>query len=212
MGGKSLLAAVLAAILPMGAVCAQGIATGQAVEAPTAVPTSYVLPAGTPIVVATADDLSSTVNKVGDSFKVVVAYDVVDHGIVVVPKGTAGVGEVTFSSKKGGFGRAGLLGIALRTLDLNGKQIELDGRYREEGKDNGGAAGAVVFAVGIVGIAVTGKNSVIPKGRELKAHTGEDIAYSAASPAVMPVETMPAPATITTTAKAQPAAVEPKTN
>jgi hypothetical protein len=163
-------------------------------------------------VVATADDLSSTVNKVGDSFKVVVAYDVVDRGIVVVPKGTTGVGEVTFSSKKGGFGRAGLLGIALRTLDLNGKQIELDGRYREEGKDNGGAAGAVVFAVGIVGIAVTGKNSVIPKGRELKAHTGEDIAYSAASPAVMPVETMPAPATIITTAKAQPAAVEPKTN
>lgn len=199
----------------MGAVNAQAIGTGQAVETPTAVPASYVLPAGAPIVVATADDLSSTVNKVGDSFKVIVAYDVVDRGIVVVPKGTTGIGEVTFSSKKGGFGRAGLLGIALRTLDLNGKQIELDGRYREEGKDNGGAAGAVVFAVGIVGIAVTGKNSLIPKGRELKAHTGEDISYSAAAPAVVPVETVPAPVTANTntnTAKAQPAAVEPKTN
>jgi hypothetical protein len=209
------LAAVLAAILPTGAVNAQAAGVGQAVEAPTIVPTSYVLPAGTPIVVATADDLSSTVNKVGDPFKVVVAYDVVDRGIVVVPKGTTGVGEVTFSTKKGGFGRAGLLGIALRTLDLNGKQIELDGRYREEGKDNGGAAGAVVFAVGIVGIAVTGKNSLIPKGRELKAHIGEDISYSAMAPAVAPIATVPAPAntnTNTTAAKAQPAAVEPKTN
>jgi len=139
---------------------------------------------------------------------VVVAYDVVDRGIVVIPKGTAGIGEVTFSSKKGGFGRAGLLGIALRTLDLNGKSVELDGRYREEGKDNGGAAGAVVFTAGILGAVVTGKNSTIPKGRELKAHTGEDISYSSAARAVVPTAAAPAPAA----ASAQPAALAPKIN
>ena len=157
-----------------------------------------------------SDDLSSTTNKVGDHFNVVVMYDVVDRGITVIPKGTSGAGEVTFSSKKGGFGRAGLLGIALRTLDLNGKSVDLDGRYREEGKDNGAAAGAVVFAVGIFGVAVTGKNSTIPKGRELKAHTGEDISYSGAALAVLPAAGTPAPAPAA--ASAQPAAVEPKIN
>lgn len=212
MGGKSLLAAVLAAVLPMGAVNAQAIGAGQAAETPAVVPTPFVLPAGTPIVVATVDDLSSTTSIVGDRFKVVVVYDVVDRGITVIPKGTTGIGEVTFSSKKGVFGRAGLLGIALRTLDLNGKSVDLDGRYREEGKDNGAAAGAVVFAVGIFGAAVTGKNSTIPKGRELKAHTGEDIGYSGAAPAVVPAAATPAPTPAPAPAIAQPAAVEPKTN
>jgi hypothetical protein len=192
----------------MGAVNAQTIGAGHTVETPATVPTPFVLPAGTPIVVAMADDLSSTTNKVGDHFNVVVMYDVVDRGITVIPKGTFGAGEVTFSSKKGGFGRAGLLGIALRTLDLNGKSVDLDGRYREEGKDNGAAAGAVVFAVGIFGVAVTGKNSIIPKGRELKAHTGEDISYSGAALAVLPAAGTPAPAPAA--ASAQPAAVEPK--
>jgi hypothetical protein len=205
-----LLAAVAAAILPTGAVNAQAIGAGQAVETPTAPPTSFVLPAGTPIVVAMADDLSSTVNKVGDHFKVVVVYDVVDREIVVIPKGTTGIGEVTFSSKKGGFGRAGLLGIALRTLDLNGKSVELDGRYREEGKDNGAATGAVVFTAGILGAVVTGKNSTIPKGRELKAHTGEDISYSGAPLAVATAAATPSPAPAATSA--QPATLEPKTN
>ena len=106
-----------------------------------------------------------------------------------------------------------MLGIALRTLDLNGRQVELDGHYREEGKDNGGAAGAVVFTAGILGAVVTGKNSTIPKGRELKAHTGEDVSYSAvastATPA-MPADGTAAPAP--TPAAPQPAALESKSN
>lgn len=163
------------------------------------------------------ETLSSKVNRVGDTFRVVVVHDVTDRGFLVIPAGTVGRGEVTFSTQKGGFGRAGLLGISLRTLDLNGKSFALDGRYREEGKDNGGAAGAVVFTAGVLGALVKGKTSIIPKGRELKARTGEDITYPAAhatrpAPAFADVSTGAAPSAAPAIGTPEPAAAAPKIN
>jgi hypothetical protein len=48
-----------------------------------------------------------------------------------------------------------------------------------------------MFAVGIFAGLVKGKMSIIPKGRELRARTGEDIVFSPAAAA--PAETAPAP-------------------
>jgi hypothetical protein len=141
-------------------------------------PASQVmLPAGTVVTVELDNDLSTATNHVGDRFNVTVAENVVDRETVVIPSGTAGYGEVTFSTNKGGFGKQGIIGISLRFLDLNGRQVALDGRYREEGKGNDGAAAATMFAVGIFAVVVKGKSAVIPKGRRLKARTGEDIAF-----------------------------------
>lgn len=200
MGGRLLLAAAAVAFLAPGVGYAQVADSGQT-AATAAAP--FVLPMGTPIVVTMEDTLTSKDSKVGDRFRVTVAADVIDRGIVVIPKGTTGFGEVTFSTDKGGFGRAGILGIALRTLELNGKTYDLDGRYREEGKDNGAATGAVMFAAGILGGVVKGKNSTIPKGRELKAHTGEDITYSPPAPAAE-ASAIPAPSNEAPVAPARP--------
>lgn len=138
-------------------------------------------------------------NKVGDRFEVTVLNDVSEQGVVIVPKGTIGHGEVTFSTKSGGFGKPGILGISLRTLDLNGKSIILDGRYREEGKDGDAAAGATWFAVGIFAGFVKGKAGVIPKGRELRARIGEDALV------------VPAPPTATTAGTTTAASAAPVT-
>lgn len=147
--------------------------------------TALVLPEGTPVTVATEADISSTANHVGDEFKVTVVEDVVASGVVVIPKGTSGYGEVTFLSRNRSFGAAGMLGITLRSLDLNGKSILLDGHYRQEGKAADGAAVATYFAVGIFAGFVKGKNSVIPKGRALKARTGQDIPFSIDAPSAL---------------------------
>ncbi len=145
--------------------------------APTTTPAVVTVPAGTSILVSLTSELSSRSSNQGDWFQVVVHEDLVHQGVIVVPKGTIGHGEVTFASRKGGFGKSGIIGISLRYLDLNGQKFALDGRYREVGKSGDGAAAATMFAVGVFAGFVTGKSSAIPQGRVLKARTGEDILH-----------------------------------
>jgi len=157
-------------------------------------PTDATLPAGTPVIVMMNEEISTAACWLGGHFGVTVVQDVIGQGAVAIPAGTTGSGEITFCTKKGGFGKPGILGIALRTLDLNGKQVRLDGRYREEGRNNNGATAATWFAVGIFSGFITGKAGVIPKGRELRARTGEDIAFAPrpVPPAVAAMAAVPA--------------------
>lgn len=143
------------------------------------------LPAGTPIIVSLDSEITTQNNLLGDGFTVTVVNDVIQDDVVVIPKGTKGRGEVTFLTKKGGFGKPGIIGIALRDLELNGRQVLLDGRFREEGGNNNAAASATMFAAGIAAVFVKGKTSVIPAGRELKGRTGEDIMIPLNSPATI---------------------------
>jgi hypothetical protein len=158
----------------------------------TTAPSQSVLAAGTPIVVMLNDEISTVTSRVGDIFQVTVLHDVVSEGAVVIPQGTIGHGEVTFVTNKGGFGKPGILAISLRHLEMPGRRVALDGRYRQEGKNNNGVTAATWVAVGIFSGFIQGKAGVIPKGRELKARTGEDIAYAVApaSPPASPPATV----------------------
>lgn len=152
-------------------------------------PAQAMLAAGTPVIVMLDQELTTTTNKVGEMFQVTVLHDVVDGGTVVIPQGSIGHGEITFVTKRGGFGKAGIIGIALRDLDLGDRKIELDGHYREEGKNRGGATVATWVAVGVFSGFIKGNEGAIPKGRELKARTGEAIAYTPdVSPTSIPVK------------------------
>lgn len=189
-GGSAFIAALLAICL-VGGSTGSGAqeAVNSVVVQPAAAPTDRAMPSpslsdrvaklasGTPVIVTLDEELSTKTAKVGDQFKVLVLHDILAGDTIVIPNGTVGHGEVTFSTDKGGFGKPGILGIALRCLDLAGQQVKLDGRYREEGKNANGAAAATWFAVGIFAGAVQGRAGVIPKGRELRARTGEDISY-----------------------------------
>ncbi len=149
---------------------------------PASVPVTFAqskLPAGTPVIVMLDQEISTKTSKAGDKFQVTVLHDVVEGATIVIPKGTTGIGEVTFATNNGGFGKPGILSISLRQLELNGAKVLLDGRYREEGANKNGATAATWFAVGVFSGFIKGKPGVIPKGRELKARTGEDIAFVA---------------------------------
>jgi len=152
---------------------------------PAPAPAQAVLTAGTPVVVTLDQDLTTLKSMVGDIFEVTVAQDVVEGTTVIIPRGTVGHGEVTFVPRRGGFGKGGIIGISLRDLRLGDRRIALDGHYREEGKSRTGATAATFFAVGIFSGFIKGNESGIPKGRDLRARTGEDVAYTpgAAPPA-----------------------------
>lgn len=141
------------------------------------VPTSYpvTLPAGTPVFVTLDSELATQTNIIGDNFSVTVAQNVLVNNMIAIPKGAKGVGEVTFVTKKGGFGKPGIIGIALRTLNVNGQSIILDGRFREEGGNRDGVTAATMFAVGVFSGFIQGKPGTIPAGRGLKGRVGEDI-------------------------------------
>lgn len=139
------------------------------------------LPAASILFVTTDKDLSTQDVALGDRFGVTVEKDVLLGDKIAIPAGTKGVGEITFVTKKGGFGRPGILGFSLKHLTIGDKTLALVGRYREEGGNNNGGAAATMFAVGILAIAVTGKQATIPAGRSLKARTGEDFVFEVAT-------------------------------
>ena len=185
-----LVSAIAAALLAAQSAPAP-LAEAPAATAPapaTSVQAQATLATGAPVVVTLDQDLTTTKNNVGDIFQVVVAHDVVDGATIVIPQGTIGHGIVTFVTRRGGFGKGGIIGIALRDLELGGTKVALDGHYREEGKSRTGATAATFFAVGIFSGFIKGDESGIPKGRELRARTGQDMAYTpGAAPPPPPV-------------------------
>ena len=150
-------------------------------SAPTACSTGLVV-AGTPLVLTLDQALSSATSKLGDEFHVTVLHEVRVNGVVAVPQGTHGSGQITFVSKRGGMGKAGILALSLSHIDLGRKAFALDGHYEEDGTKRHNTAGAVWFLVGVGAVLVRGGEAVIPMGRELKARTGQAICPPAAQP------------------------------
>lgn len=160
---------------------AADIAPTHAESASTACPAGLVV-AGTPLVLTLDEGLSSATSKLGDAFHVTVLHDVRVNGVLAVPQGTHGTGQITFVSKRGGMGKAGILALSLGHIDLGGKAFALDGHYEEDGTKRHNTAGAMWFLVGVGAVLVRGGEAVIPMGRELKARTGQAICPPLAPP------------------------------
>ena len=133
------------------------------------------LPANTELVLSMNEDLTTKGGRIdeGHSFRLTTVHDVMLGDYVVVPKGTPAVGEVTWLTGKGAFGKSGKMEIELRYLDLNGRRIPLSGKYRQEGEGNTVATVGGVILAGVFAGFITGKSARIPQGRELKAFTME---------------------------------------
>ena len=152
--------------------------TAEAVPAaagePTAAPAlkTVVLPANSEVVLRMAEELTTKGGraKVGQTFRLTVAYDVKRDGVVIIPAGTPATGEVTWKTGRAVFGKSGKMQVALRSIDLDGERIEIEGEYRQEGEgDTLAAVGAVLLAPAL-GV-ITGKSAVIPRGKVMTAHT-----------------------------------------
>jgi hypothetical protein len=172
-----------------------------ALQRPTA--QSSALPANTELLLSMNDDLTTKGIEEGHKFRLTLVRDVQMGDYVVIPKGTPAVGEVTWKTGKGAFGKSGKMEIALRYLDMNGRHVPIEGKYRQEGEGNTAATVAGVIAAGVFAGFITGKSAKIPQGRELKAFTTETLPVALPDTAAAPAAASQ-PTTIAPTVASQP--------
>ena len=173
---NSALLAGAALLLVPSAAMAQDVPAAQpaVVEAQAASPMAAeaMLPANTEVVLTMNAAVSSKSHRLGEKFSLTVAQDVKADGMTVIPRGTRAVAQITRRTGKGGFGKSGKMDFTFRYIDLDGRQIPIEGRHHQAGEGRGGAAVAGVVAAGIVGgMLVKGKSAKIEEGREFTART-----------------------------------------
>ena len=150
---------------------------------------AMTLPPNTEITLRMNDELNSKSARQGTMFYMSVVEDVRYQNYVVIPRGTRGVGEVTWRTGKGAFGKSAKMEMELRYIQLGGRNIPITGKFRQEGEGNTVATVGAVIAVGIFAGFVTGRSAVGPQGRELKGYTNEAITFAAAAPAPAAIQT-----------------------
>jgi hypothetical protein len=173
---KKLIAAVLIAALSSTSVFALQPAL---VAAPAT--QELVLPANTEILLSMNSEINSTVNRAGDTFPMTVVSDVRVGDQVLIPRGTRAMGEVTWRTGRGAFGKSGKMDLALRYIDLDGTRLPITGTYRQEGEGSTLATVAGVILVGVFAGFITGSRARVPAGRELAARTAMAVPFVSAN-------------------------------
>lgn len=175
--------AAIAALVatPLSAVAAppQFVAAHAPVGAADAEDGTLTLNAGLPITLAVAEEVNSSTHREGDMFKLTVLNDVKVGETVVIPRGTPAMGEITWRTGKGAFGKSGKIEFSLRYIDLNGQHIPISGNYRQEGEGNTVATGVGVIAIGVFAGFITGKRARLPMGRELMSQLAQPVPFTA---------------------------------
>ena len=136
-----------------------------------------VLPANTEVLLKMNQEVT-TKGKTwdeGDTFALSVVHDVTLGNYVVIPAGSRATGRITWLTNKGMFGKSGKMDVEMEYVTVNGRRIDLEGTYRQEGEGNTVATVAGVVAVPIAGLFITGRSGRIPQGREMMATTETDI-------------------------------------
>lgn len=135
-----------------------------------------MLPANSEVVLTMNGTVSSKSHRLGEKFSLTVAQDVKANGMTVIPRGTRAVAQITRRAGKGGFGKAGKMDFTFRYIDMDGRQIPIEGRHHQAGDSRTGATVGAVVAAGLVGgMLVKGKSAKIEEGREFTARTVESI-------------------------------------
>jgi len=134
------------------------------------------LPANTEVVLALNGELSSKIHRAGDKFSLTVAKDVTVDDQVVIPRGTRAIGQVTWRTGTGGFGKSGKMEVAFRYLEMNNLKVPVEGSHRQDGDSKTAATVGAVLAAGVVGgLIVKGKSARLPEGYEFTVNTVDAI-------------------------------------
>lgn len=168
------------------------------------------LPSNTEVWLSLNGTLDSRAVKVGDHFDLTVSRDIMMGDYIVIPRGTAGHGQVTYRTGKGAFGKSAKFEFDLVDVKVGDRFIPISGHYRLEGQGNTGAAVGAVVAVGVFGAFVTGHSATAAQGSEWKAYTKEPLLVAIAPPPQAASVVAPAATTgsvTATSASGAPAAV-----
>ncbi|MGQ2929114.1 MAG: hypothetical protein ACT6Q3_01450, partial [Sphingopyxis sp.] len=120
---------------------------------PVAAPApGLMLPSYTEVILTPDAEANSKKLREGHTIPMHTVFDVMHNGVVVIPKGTRGMGTVTWRTGKGAFGKSAKMEVTFNELTLpNGHRLPLAGMHRQEGEGNTGAAIGAAIAVGVFG-------------------------------------------------------------
>ena len=106
----------------------------------------------------------------GQRFPFVVVEDVVENGVVVIPRGSNASGVVTAQTGRAIGGKSGKFDISFENVAANGVNFPLTGLSRQEGKGNTmGALFGLIF--------ISGRSASLLPGQVVKAFTSQRTAY-----------------------------------
>jgi hypothetical protein len=159
---------------------------------------TIILPAATPVILSMDKTLATDKRKnrkgekkdtakkrftnEGETFFMSVVNDVLVDGIIVIPKGSRGVGEVLTVAGRSGFGKSGKIEIQLNYLEVNDKQYLMEGVHLQKGKSKANMAVAGVIVGGpLAGVFIKGEEADIVAGTPLMFRTKENISFEVTS-------------------------------
>lgn len=171
-----------------------------AVARPSATDAQASLPTNSEIWVSPNGEVNSKRIKQGAKFEMSVSRDVMLGNYVVIPRGTRAVGQISYRTGKGAFGKSAKMEFEVVDVDLGGRLIPVKGHYRIEGQGNTGATVGAIVAVGVFSVFVTGHGAAVAQGTEYKAYTTDALpivtaaspSYTAAVSASTPAPLIPA--------------------
>lgn len=105
------------------------------------------VPGGTALSVVLTDKISSGTAKVGDTFGLKAAADVVIDGYIVIAKGAGGQGEVLAVDRAGSHGHAGSLGVQINWVyAVSGEKVRLSSNKKtDEGENKSGVSSTMTI-------------------------------------------------------------------
>lgn len=139
---------------------------------------TFTLAKMTPVAIRIGANVDSKESITGDIFPVSLAEPVMQDGVVLLPAGIEGQGEVIHAKKSGMSGSAGELIITATYLDYDGQRIPLRSmEMSKTGKSNIGLASAIGAApyVGPVAFFISGKNITVSEGTVAAAKLAQDV-------------------------------------
>ncbi len=174
---------------------------------------NVTVPAGTLVPVRITQTLDSETAHVGDTFSGAVAVDVVQDGLVVLPRGSGVSGSVINAKDAGHFSGNSLLAIQLTGINKRGQQIAVTtDTFSKEGAGRGkntavktgvgAAAGAVLggifgggkgAAIGAAAGGGTGAGiNAVTRGQQVQIPSETVVRFTLANPITVRTSTTPA--------------------
>ena len=151
-------------------------AAAQKVTIANVLPGHIYIPKKTMLNVELIEPANSKTHKKNQQVEFKTTENLIINGVVVIPKGTVGMGYVYEVQKAGGFGRKGVLRIAGKEIKtLNNVSVPLRKGLEGKCKTDGGAV-AVAAAVSLVGgLFMKGSNINYPAGTDFQVEVRDNV-------------------------------------
>lgn len=134
-----------------------------------------ILAEGTPLIVVTAQEITSKTASPNDPVNFKVDEDLVVNGQVVVRKGTAAIGSVIHAEKGGYMGKSGKLGIQVEsTQTVDDARLKLRAAKGKEGDDETNSTAALSMIISPLFLFKKGGEAKIAAGTRVTVYVAEE--------------------------------------